>query len=327
VPANLTPAYLAAEERFREASTQEEKLDALQEMLRTIPKHKGTEKMQADIKRRIARLRKAIEKGGGARRRPIYYVEKQGAGQVALVGPPNAGKSSLLRALTNAEPEVGDYPFTTALPQPGMMPFENVQVQLVDLPPLHPDMSPGWIRSLVGAADALVVVLSLGSDDLLQEAETTLSMLRDMNVLPRSSKDAGEPRRHGPRGALVVANKVDADGADVRLELLRDMGVSGLDLMVCSALTGEGIDELRGPVFRLLEKIRVYTRAPGKEPRLDAPFVLDRGTTVIEAAAVIHKDLAKDFNYARAWGKDTFDGQMVGRDHVLHDGDVLEIHT
>ena len=136
MPANLTPEYLAAEEEFKSAQSHEEKIAALERMLSTVPKHKGTEKLQADIKRRLSRERKEGHKKGGARTVPFWLVKKEGAGQVALIGPPNAGKSSLLAALTNARPEVADYPFTTHAPTPGMMAYENIQVQLIDLPPV-----------------------------------------------------------------------------------------------------------------------------------------------------------------------------------------------
>jgi len=136
MPANLTPDYLAAERDYKQAATPAERIAALERMLATVPKHKGTEKIQADLKRRLSQARKESTKKGAAHSVPFYLVEKEGAGQVVLLGPPNAGKSQLVAALTHAHPEVADYPFTTRLPTPGMMSYQNVQIQLIDLPPL-----------------------------------------------------------------------------------------------------------------------------------------------------------------------------------------------
>ncbi len=319
MPANLTPEYREAEQRFREAQTPEEKLAALEDMLRTIPKHKGTEKMQADIKRRIARLRQeGNRRPASARHRPTHHVRREGAGQVALVGPPNGGKSALLAALTNAQPVVADYPFTTREPQPGMMPFENVQIQLVDLPPLARELMPPWLPGVARAADAVVLVLDLSDDDVLSQAEESLELLRGMRL-----DLSGEGGKRG----LVAGTRRDRPGAQEHAELLRELLGERLPVVAVSATRGDNLDELKRRIFESLGIIRVYTRAPGKKPDLTAPFVLPRGCTLLEAAAAVHKDFARDLKYARVWGASTFDGQMVQRDHVLQDGDVVEFHV
>ena len=344
MPANLTADYRAAEEKYRQASTTEEKMVALQEMLRAIPKHKGTEKMQGDIKKRIAKLRQAKSqpRGGAARQKPVYMVDRQGAGRISLLGAPNSGKSRLLRAISAAEPEVASYPFTTSLPQPGMVVYENVQFQVLDLPPLHPDMSPPWLGEIIKSSDALVVVFDLASDDLLEDSEMLAEMLRRLSVVlirppgadgaqevaeeePDSLFDEEGNLKGRPQRALAVANKIDAPDSEVRLELLREVGPD-LPILTVSAETGQGVQELKENLWRLLDQIRVYSRAPGKDPNFDEPFTVSRGSTVIDAAAVIHKDFAEKFRYAKAWGKNTFDAQRVSGDHVLEDGDVIEIH-
>jgi len=351
MPANLTPAYLAAERRYREAQTLEEKLEALEEMLATIPKHKGTDKMQADIKRRISRTKDAILKAkkAGVRHRVGYTVRREGAGQVALVGPANAGKSALLRALSGAQPEVADYPFTTRSPQPGMVTWENVKVQVVDLPPFDPELSPPWLAGSIHAADALAVVLSLGSDDLLDEAENTFGLLRRQNTWlrpgePPVSHDLEPsavgrmplaapptpPHEDAPRPktwpALVVASKRDAPGAEARLELLTEV-CPALPIVAVSAETGAGLDDLKAWLFGLLEKIRVYTKAPGKKPDLSAPFVVPRGATLLDVAEAVHKDFVANLKSARVWGDGTFDGQLVPKDYVVRDGDIIELRA
>ncbi len=141
MPANLTPEYEKAEKQFRQARTDEEKLEWLQEMLRVIPKHKGTDHMQADLKRRISQLRKSAVKKGGVKGVDPFHVPKGGVGQVVLVGAPNAGKSALVAAVTSASVKVTEYPYATALPTPGMWAYEDVQIQLVDTPPMTPSTS------------------------------------------------------------------------------------------------------------------------------------------------------------------------------------------
>jgi len=331
VPANLTPDYLAAEQRFREAVTLEDKLEALEEMLATIPKHKGTEKMQADIKRRMARIRAQLEaRPQTARRRSLYRVEKQGAGQVVLVGPPNSGKSQLLGSLSNATPEVAPYPFTTRFPVAGMVPFENVQVQLVDLPPLARDMTPGEVLGLVRAADAVLVVFDLADDDLLVQGEEIFTLLGEARLTLVGEGRSDRSRKR----ALVAGNKADLPGALENLELLEGMctqqvvgGHGPLPVLAVSALSGLNLQELRARLFSMLEKIRVYPKAPGRKVEYDSPLVLPRGSTVLEAAEDLHKDIARNLKYARIWSSRTFDGQMVPRDFVLEEGDVVEFHT
>jgi len=322
MPANLTPDYLAAERKWKEATTPQDKLAALEEMLATIPKHKGTEKMQADIKRRIAKTRNEIQqrRRSGARSRPFFHVEKEGAGQVVLAGAPNTGKSAILRALSRAEPEVADYPFTTRVPQPGMVPFENVQIQLVDLPPLTADLAEPWVYGIIRGADGVLLVVDLADDDVLTQTQTVLDLLAAAKIplRPPGAPGSGKP-------TLVVGAKADRVGAKQRLALLEELGI-GLPVLPV-ATTGENLEVLRRRLFDLLEVVRVYSKPPGRKADHTVPFVLKRGSTVLHAAEAIHKDFAERLKYARLWGRDEYSGQMVGRDHVLEDGDVVEIHA
>jgi len=323
MPANLTPQYLEAERRFREATTPDEQLAALGEMMATIPKHKGTERMRADIRRRMAKLR-----AESARRRAVghgptwQHVPREGAGQIVLVGPPNAGKSRLLAALSHATPVVAPYPFATRTPLPGMVGFENVQIQLVDLPPIAPETAEPWLFALIRQADAALLVADLGSDDLLSALEETLDLVGGANVRLGSREGApgGVPTR-------LVAAKADAPGAAERLEILREGYGGRFPILAVSAEAGMNLDPLRTEMFRLLNVIRVYTKAPGRRADLSAPFVLKRGATVQDAAGVVHKDFTDRLKYARIWGSRTFDGQMVQREHILEDGDILELHV
>jgi uncharacterized protein len=320
VPANLTPEYMAAEERFKKSVTPQEKLDALEEMLRTIPKHKGTEKMQADIKRRISQFRKETQKKkGAASQRPFWYIEREGAGQVILCGPPNSGKSQLLVSLTQVEAEVADYPFTTRAPQPGMMRFEDIQVQIIDSPPLSPVMLEPWQLAMITHADIALLVFDVNDPDLLEQTDFVLKTFREKGI--RLSGDA-DPR------VVVLGNKADLPGGEENLQAWQELYEGQFQAMPFSALADGQVRDLKSKLFELLGIVRVYTKAPGKKPEENpTPYVLKKGSTVMDAAAHIHKDLADNFKFARIWGKHKFDGQMVERSYVLEDGDLIEIHA
>jgi ribosome-interacting GTPase 1 len=265
-------------------------------------------------------------KGGarGPKRRELFRIDKEGAGQVILAGPPNSGKSSILKTMTRAVPEVADYPFTTRIPLPGMAQWENVQIQLVDMPPLTPETSQPWVWAILRMSDGLIVVVDAGDDDVLDQTEELLSFMESNNVF---IKNEGE-RDFKEKKAICAANKCDAPGAAERIELLKEIVGDKMDIVPCSTVTGEGLDVLASRTFfEVLGKIRVYTRPPGKKPDFTQPFVLDRGTTVLGAARDVHKEIAESLKYARVWGKGVFEGQMVPRDHVLNDGDIVVFYT
>jgi hypothetical protein len=330
MPANLTPQYREAEERFREAATHEEKLVALREMMALLPKHKGTEKLQADLRRRQAKLEEEAEHGakGGARRVDPGHVRREGAGQWALIGPPNAGKSALLAALTHAHPEVAPYPFTTHAPQPGMMPFEDVQVQLVDTPAVTPAHTEPYLSNLVRNADGVLLVLDPTADDLVESLAACHELVERARVWPRSKP---LPPDASPllvvRPVYVVLNKVDLDGDGTFSALARESLGNDLPLFTVSAEHGHGLEDLRGRLFADLRRIRIYAKEPGKKPDFARPFVLEAGATVHDLAKAVHKEIAENLRFARIWGHARFDGQQVDRDHVLADRDVVELHA
>jgi ribosome-interacting GTPase 1 len=325
MPANLTPEYLEAEKRFKSVKSTEEKIEALEQMLATIPRHKGTEKMQADLKRRLSKLRTGQAKCPASRAGLICRVDKEGAGQVPLVGPPNSGKSLLLARLTHATPEVADYPFTTRMPVPGMMGYEDVQIQLVDLPPVHPDLPEPWLYQIVRNADAALVVVDLSDPDLLEDLETTLGLLTGAKVHLGSGEFPTAPGWLS-KPSLLIANKVDAAAAPKEVEILKELYGNRFPLVTISAASGEGLEPLRRRVFELLDVVRIYTKAPGKKLEASAPYVLKRGARVIDLAEHVHHDFLAQLKFARVWGHGKFEGQMVNRDHVLEDKDVVELH-
>jgi ribosome-interacting GTPase 1 len=330
MPANLPPQYAKAEDEYRRATSPAERLEKLREMFRLLPKHKGTEKLQSDLKQRISRARDEIDQGKAAGKKggPSFRVPHEGAGQVALVGPPNAGKSALLAALTNAHPEIAPYPFTTHAPQPGMMPWEDVQVQLVDLPPITAEFCEPWAANIVRSADAALLVADLADDDALGALDATLGRLAATHTelvaaLPFDVED--EALRHVP--TRLVANKLDAPGAATRLERLRAAFADRFPIDEVSAVTGVGLDHLRLNTYHLLGVIRVYTKVPGKPADRASPYTLPAGGTVHDLARLIHRDLEASLKSARIWGTGVHDGQTVKRDHELHDGDIIELHA
>ena len=312
MPANLTPDYLAAEHDYKTADTPAEKIAALERMLATLPKHKGTEKMQADIRRRLSQTRKESQKKGAAHATPFYLVKKEGAGQVVLLGPPNAGKSQLVCALTHARPEVAEYPFTTRLPAPGMMLFENVQIQLVDPPPISAEFMEPWLGQVVRGATMGVLLVDPHDVAVLDQIEFILETLEKWR--------AAAPR-------LFVANKMDIAGAADNLAALEELYGQRFRWLGVSALTGENLDHFARAVFDALEIVRIYTKVPGKKADLSSPFIVRRGGTVLDAARLVHKDFAENLKFARLFhATGSHDGLMVERTHVVEDEDILEFH-
>jgi uncharacterized protein len=327
MPANLPPQYFEAEKRYREARTVSDKLKHLEEMLAIMPKHKGTDKLKADLRRRIAQLKDlgAARKGPG-RRAPIYLVEREGVGQVVLLGPPNTGKSTLLAALTKALPAIADYPYTTRTPLAGMMRYENVQVQLVDCPPLGEEYLEPWFPDLLRRADAFALVLAPPRDPDAQLAALEATLAQYQLVLAGRDRAAPSPGLSSRR-SLVIFNKIDLLPDPEELALYLEVLGERFPVRAVSALTGQNLPELRQALFAFLNLVRVYTRAPGKAANFKSPFVLPAQSTLQELADRIHHDLGKSFKFARVWGRDTFEGQRVQRDYLLREGDIVEIHT
>lgn len=329
MPANLTPDYLEAEERLRAARTPEEKVSALEEMLRTIPKHKGTDHIQADIKKRLAEARRESQKKPAtARSVQSLFVKPEGVGQVFLVGPANSGKSSLVSALTSARAEVAPYPFTTQMFLPGMMLYENVWIQLVDMPPVSSQSPLSWIPSVIRYGNAAWLVVSLASDDILSEYEEIISLLAGGKVRLGAS---GEPTVIAPDGiatlrTLLVATHCDAPGASDRLELLHEVKNPSIEVVQVDCSRPETLEPLRQHTFTLLNVIRIYGKESGKPVDRSDPFVLSRGATVQDLAAKIHRDLAPRLAYARVWANDaSIDGLRVPREYELQDGQTVQL--
>jgi ribosome-interacting GTPase 1 len=326
MPTNLPPEALEAEQRYRAAQTVAEKIASLEEFISAIPKHKGTDKLRADLRRRLSKLKSAAQSQKKvSRQESPFQIDKEGAGQVVVVGPANVGKSALVAALTNATPEVADYPYTTWTPTPGMMPMENIQIQLIDTPPLNRDYVEPELIELIRRSDLILLVVDLQGYPI-QQLEDTIALLQENRIMPHHLKDRyTEQRLLTFLPLLVLVNKNDDQSTDEDFEVLCELFEEAWPLLPVSATTGRNLERLKQVVFERLEIIRVYSKPPGKEPDLNAPFVLKKGSTVEEFAGKVHQDFLEQLKSARVWGSGVYDGQMVGRDHILHDGDVVEL--
>ena len=340
MPTNVTPEYKKAEEAYRAAREPKDRLDCLKEMLRTIPKHKGTEHLQSDIKTRIKQLTEELSgpKKGGKRSGPSHVVRQEGAAQLCLIGPPNAGKSALHVKLTGSRSDVGPYPFTTHLPIPGMLPHEDVHFQLVDLPPVSADFMEPWLVNTLQHADGILLVIDVSDPECLEQVPAVLARLQEKKIYLRSSWP-GLPTDSAPSveedddpfrldlPTVLIANKSDLDPDPEEVKVLEELLGLRFPALTVSAETGDGLDAIGPFLFKALEIVRVYTKTPGKPADSDKPFTVRRGGTVLDVAKLVHKDIARGLKFARVWGTEVFDGQQVGPDHAVADGDVVELHA
>lgn len=321
MPANLTPTYHSAEERYKKALTPEDKIAALQEMLAVIPKHKGTERLQGDIKKKMARFReesKTAKKKSKGGFNP-FAVEKQGAGQIVLAGYPNSGKSSLVGLLSRAKVNIADYPFATALPVSGMMPYKDTFIQLVDTPPLSRDNVPPGLLGTLKEADALMIVIDLATADCLEQMDGLTTVLQEREVIDLSE----DGFIIAPTPFLMVGNKADHKDAEENLEVLQELWPE-MDFILVSN-TGTGLEELKKQSYQILDIIRIYGKAAGREADKERPFILKKGSTVLDFAEQVHKDFPKNLKSALVWGSAKFEGQAVAREYVLEDEDIVEL--
>jgi ribosome-interacting GTPase 1 len=326
MPTNLPPEYFEADKRYRAAQSTADKIACLEELMGTIPKHKGTDKLRAGYRKRLAKLKAAADaKKRPSRQESVYHIDKEGAGQVVLVGAANVGKSALVAALTNAKPEVSESPFSTWEPTPGMMPLGNIQIQLIDTPPLNRDFVEPQLLDLIRRSDLLLLVVDLQTDPLGQ-LEDCIAFLREHGIAARGAAGVPTEERHWTFvRVLVLVNKCDDRESDDLLEVFLALLEGEWALLPVSASTGRNLERLKEVVFEQLNVIRVYSKPPGRKPDLGAPFVLPKGSTVEDLTPKVHKDFLENLKAARVWGSGSFDGQMVGRDHVLADGDVVEL--
>jgi len=327
MPANLTPQYFAAEKQYKAAKTPQEKIAALEEMLAVMPKHKGTEHLQGDIKARIAKLKKQPFRKGPTAKKSIFDIDREGAGQIVLIGPPNTGKSQLIKALTNCNPVIAPYPFSTRKPVVGMMKYKNIQIQLIDIPPLSADYIDPWVPNLLRNTDLFILVIDISSGDPFQQIEKTREILNDYKIKV-VGKESPDEYVSGvvPKKVIIACNKSDIMEDKENYAMLSELYEEQFPLILISSENDHNLENLMSMVFNELEIIRVYTKAPGKQPDFNSPWIFGKDTSVIEVARSIHKEFEDKFKFAKIWGSSKFEGQKVQRDFLLEDEDIIEIH-
>ena len=327
MPTNLPPEYFEADRKFRKAESTSAKISSLEELIATVPKHKGTDKLRAELRRRLSKLRvDQQKKKSTSKHESEYHIEKEGAGRVAIIGSPNVGKSSLLAALTHATPKISESPFTTWAPVPGMMIIENIQVQLIDTPPLNKEhMDPEYF-DILKSSNLLLLVVDLQATPFKQ-LEDALAILEEHKIAPVQGKNQLSQEKNFCFIPFIVAvNKDDDDKFDEDFEVFNELLESDLPLIPISAGHKRNLDKLSEVIFYKMEVMRIYSKRPGHEADMSSPFALKNGSTVEDFAQKVHKDFYRNLKTARVWGSNVYDGQMVGRDHILHDKDVVELH-
>lgn len=327
MPANLPPEYKRTEERLKEAKTVEEKIEIIERLISLLPRHKGTDKLFADLKRRLSKLKDIAEQERKKKTKGYdpFLIEKAGAGQVMIVGPPNSGKSSILATLTNANPQIADFPFSTTKPLPGMMDFEDIQIQLIDLPPIIESHVDPLMVNAIKRADGAIIVADLSNDGVLEDTDMVIKKLEEKKAVLSWDKPEELDVGHDWIRSFIVANKEDFEDSNERLEILKEFYSSRFPILSFSALTKTGIEDLKNKIFEMLSVIRVYSKPPGKPPDFDKPFILKKGSTVKDLAAEIHKDFAERLKGAKLWNIEEKTYIMVERDYEIKDKDVIEI--
>lgn len=331
--ANLTAQYRRAENAYRRAQTPDDELRCLEQMLRELPKHKGTDRIQADLKQKISVAKKLVQSLGSAKKKSTgLRVPRQGAGRVVLIGPPNSGRSQFIATSSRANPVVGNYPFTTNEISPSMMPYEDLFIQLIDSPPITADFLDNDLLGIIRGADLVLLFCDLANDDGWQDCEIVMSRLSSTRTrLARETYLSQDDIGLAFTRAFLVYNKCDADDAELRLSFFREaQSTKGqmLEEFEISSITSKGIDDLKQAIFEALDVVRVYTKAPSaKEPDYEKPFTLKAGSNLADVAAMIHADVAANLKTARVWGSTVHDGSIVRPDYVIQDKDVVEIRT
>jgi hypothetical protein len=308
MPANLPPQFFELQKKMKKTQDVEEKIEILKEMLAVCPKHKGTEKVREDLKRKMAKLRKEIQViKKASRKENIYTIKKEGAGQVVIVGPPNSGKTTLINALCSSHFKTGDYLFTTTLPQPAMMSFENIQIQLVDLPPLTEDFFPGWMKNILWNVDIILSVFDLSSPDFEKEVKSFKQILKNLKL--------------NEKEILFIGNKLDLEKIPSS-SILKRIGIS----MIVSAKNKIGLEKLKKKIFERLKIVRVYSKKPGEKPNFKSPFVFKQGAILLDFIEEIHQGFLKNFKFAKLYKKDLKNPIFISKNYILQDEDIIELH-
>ena len=322
MPANLPPQYHEVEQKCRQAKTPSEKIELLKQMLAIMPKHKGTDKMQADLRSKISKLNKMSQKKSPKKEADtLSHIDKEGAGQVILIGKPNTGKSQIVSGLTNANSPSTPYPFATRKPVVGMMEFEDIKIQLIDIPSITKSFMENYVPPLIREADIVAIVVDLSQEDILEQVEEITGILHSEEIGFKTEED----ETTHPKKCILIGNKNDALEAETRFNVLNELYTDEFISILSISAVQQQWGNLKQEIFNALEVIRVYTKHPGKPYEKGEPFIMRKGSNVHEVATAVHKDFV-NLTFARLWDGEKYCGQRVERNHILKDKDILELH-
>jgi len=298
MPANLPPQFFKLQEELKKEKDIDAKIEILEEMLSICPKHKGTERIISELKRKLSKLKK--ERIKTKPKTKHFFVKKEGDAQVVICGPLNSGKSTIFNLLTNAQSKVAPYPFTTISPVFGMMKYQNLKIQIIDTPPISENFFPGWLKSILKSADLIIAVFD-ASDEKIKENLKIFNELMEKNNIDFEK-------------IFYLANKTDI------FELKSNHFFS------FSANHPFNLENLKEKIFHCLKILRVYLKEPKKQPDFENPLVVKKGTKLLEILDKIKPGLKEKFKAARLYQKDLKKYQIVGKYYELKDEDILEFY-
>ncbi len=322
MPANLPPQYHEVEEEYRQAKTPSEKIELLKKMLAIMPKHKGTEKIKADLRTKISKLNKSSQKKSPKKEvDTLSHIDKEGAGQIILIGKPNVGKSQIISAITNAISPSTPYPFATRKPFVGMMGFEDIKIQIIDTPSITKSFMENYLPPLIREADVVAIVVDLSQEDILEQIEEITGILHSEGFGFKTEQDEIITYKK----CILIGNKNDTPKAEIRFNVLNELYTDKFISILSISAIQQNWGNLKQEIFNALEVIRVYTKHPGKPLEKGEPFIMRKGANVYEVATSVHKDF-ENLTFARLWDGGNYCGQRVDRNHILKDKDILELH-
>lgn len=299
MPINAGYDYAEAEKKYQQANTDEGRIIALQEMLRTAPSHKGSEKFRGDIRSKIKKLKEQIQKSkktGKSTKKGIKKAELQ----AVLVGLTNSGKSSILKSITNTNPKIASYGFTTTEPEQGTLNFKGCNIQIIDLPPIA---SGYFDHGIVNNADTALIIV-----EKIHEIEVILNLLKI-------------------KEKIIVFNKIDLYDESTKRKISEYLKSKKYNFVLTSTFTKEGIEELKEKIFKSFNVIRIYTRQPGKKED-EVPVIMPPESSLEQVAEKILHGYSKKVKYAKVWGPSSkFLGQQIGLKHIVKDRDIIEFYT
>ena len=301
MPINASPHFERAQSEHESAVGTEAKIRTLKKMLTLAPKHKGAENLLKQLKTRLKKLKYTSEKESKKAGSTQKGIKKEDM-QAVIIGKTNVGKSSIISLLTNAEPKISENKFTTTNPIIGMMSFEKTSIQLIEIPAIESEY---YNKGLVNTADTILIVV-----DKIEQIKEILEEIKNSS---------------GKK--IILFNKIDLLSEQEKRKLSSTLQSKKYNFVLISTKTKENLDELKNKIFHSFDKIRVYTKEPGKE-KSPKPIIMKPDSTLKDVAEKILKGFSKKVKETRIWGPSSkFAGQKIGLQHKLKDLDVVEFKT